>query len=164
MFSTICIYLLHFYYDKYIIHFVDTVARFNVIWRSKTIFANAVGITLITATIAKGSTIHEFAGVLVASGLFDKEYVYLIAKIIVGMEFAMAVLLIAKFQQPHVFRASGILFSLFAAFHAWNWHEGIGVPCSCFGPWFKIPSSVGLVLNLLIALACIYHANLKKDN
>jgi len=132
-----------------------TLTRFNNSISKGSLIQIIISILLLISASAKLLSINEFYAVLVASGLFDKQLAVPFAKIFIALEFLTSILLYFKVLPKLILNGCALLFSTFAAYHAWNWFQGIGVPCTCFGALFKMPSQAGFILNLGLVTLCL---------
>lgn len=110
------------------------------------------------AFVAKLTTFNELAGVIAASGLVARPAAHEIAVGVLASEALLVTLLIAPRTRRFGFYAAAVVASLFGAYHGWRMHEGIGVPCTCFGPLFKLSAPAGLAL--CAGLAILAHIGL----
>jgi uncharacterized membrane protein YphA (DoxX/SURF4 family) len=73
-----------------------------------------------------------------------------VAVILIALELAAGIgLLIPNHYRASLYLALG-LSSLFTSFSVWKWYRDIPIPCSCFGPLFKLTPIQSLAFDLVL--------------
>ncbi len=114
-----------------------------------------------TAAIAKLQSFSQFERTLDASRLIPTGLIPTIGHSLIALELTIALGLLVPFLQPTLLRVSlrlaMLLSATFLSYSGWRLVERIPVPCSCFGPLFKMtpPESILLNLGLLLIISLL---------
>ena len=127
-----------------------------------------LSMVFLAAAIAKTMSFHELEATLAASKLVPVLLTSQAGVLLIVTEYLVALLLLLPKTRIPALHASTILCSMFAAYSAWRWKQGISVPCHCFGALFTIEPWQSILINgMLLAMITIVitkNASLLKFN
>lgn len=115
----------------------------------------------VTAATAKLQSFEQFDRTLNASRLIPVGLTSTVGYSLIALEFTVALCLLVPFLQPALQKMSlqmaMLLSATFLSYSGWRIVERIPVPCSCFGPLFKMtpPESILLNLGLLLIISLL---------
>ena len=127
-----------------------------------------LSMVFLAAAIAKTLSFRELEATLAASKLVPVLLTSQAGVLLIVTEYLVALLLLLPKTRIPALHASTILCSMFAAYSAWRWKQGISVPCHCFGALFTIEPWQSILINgMLLAMITIVitkNASLLKFN
>lgn len=101
-----------------------------------------IAVVFSTAAFAKSRSFGEFEATLKASHLVPTIALSMLANAIIALEFSIALGILTPLLQPVLRRVclhlASLLSCTFISYSIWRWHEGIAVPCHCFGAIFRL--------------------------
>lgn len=106
-------------------------------WQAK-LLVSIVGLTYLLAAVSKLHTIDQVAEMLHTSKLLSRLLSTWAAYLIVTLESLVALGCLMHRTRVAALSLAALLSGMFVAFAVWRIVADIRVPCSCFGPLFKM--------------------------
>ena len=105
---------------------------------------------LLTAAASKIYSYDDTATTIQQLRVLPLDASYFLASSLIAVEGLLALsLILLKASRLPLYGTAG-LFSLFVTYQSYRIWADIGVPCSCFGLFLKMPPLVGIFLNLAV--------------
>ncbi|HLK61524.1 MAG TPA: MauE/DoxX family redox-associated membrane protein [Chthonomonadaceae bacterium] len=99
---------------------------------------NILAVTFLFAACAKWLQLSQFVGTLTASGLVSLSLAPFVSILIIVMELTAGIGLLIPSLRTQALYVLLMLLPAFLFYSIWRQVQHIEVPCSCFGPLFKI--------------------------